>query len=109
MNEPVGNIKKHLLEDLTIDPSHLANLQRNFPLITNKDSCHKFTTLLQVYIDDFIAMAQTTDKTQLRHILLAIMHSIHNVVLPPAVTGQDLTQDPISIKKLSKGDGVWKT
>jgi len=38
---------------------------------------------------------------------LAILTSIHEVFPPPSSTGQALEDDPISLKKLLKGDGVW--
>ena len=35
------------------------------------------------------------------------MHAIHSVFPPPAITGHD-GEDPISLKKLRKGEGVWE-
>jgi hypothetical protein len=59
-----------------------------------------------VYIDDFIQLAQTTDRNQLTHLSRAMLHAIHSVFPPPGITGHS-GEDPISIKKLTQGDGLW--
>jgi hypothetical protein len=63
---------------------------------------------MEVYIDDFIQLAQTTDPTQLEHLSRAILHGIHSVFPPLSVTGHD-GGDPVSLKKLNQGDGLWET
>ena len=67
-----------------------------------------FLTLLEVYVDDFIALAQSTDPQKLLHLSRSLLHSIHSLFPPPEVTGHD-APDPISEKKLKDGDGIWQT
>jgi hypothetical protein len=61
---------------------------------------------MEVYIDDFVQLAQTTDPDQLRHLSRAVLHGIHSVFPPTAVTGHD-GEDPVSQKKLEQGDDLW--
>ena len=65
-----------------------------------------FLHMLEVFVDDFVQLAQTTDKEALRHCSRAVLHGIHSVFPPPNVTGHN-GADPVSVKKLLKGEGVW--
>ena len=51
---------------------------------------------------------QTTDKAQLLHLSHALLHTIHSVFPPPSVTGGS-EEDPVAMKKLLQGDGLWDT
>jgi hypothetical protein len=105
-----GAVAPHPLAPLTIDPTRLIQARTHLPGPPNTDLAHdSFIHLLEVYIDDFCALAQTTDETQLRHLSSAILTSIHEVFPPPKHTGQSAADDPISLKKLQQGDGVWDT
>jgi hypothetical protein len=61
-----------------------------------------------VYVDDFIGAA-VEDKTGtlLGRITRAALHGIHSVFPPPSVTGHTGGKDPISLKKLQRGDARW--
>jgi len=61
--------------------------------------------ILEVYVDDFISCIIPTSKEQVEHVARGIMHGIHDV-FPP---NEDATKDPISDKKLRKGDGTFET
>ena len=67
-----------------------------------------FRRLIEVYVDDFIALVQTSDRHQLLHITRALLHAIHDVFPPPHISGHK-GDDPISLKKLLDGDGLWDT
>ena len=54
-----------------------------------------FLHLLEVYVDDFIQMAQTSNRDALRC-----------VFLPREVTGHS-GQDPMLLKKLMKREELW--
>jgi hypothetical protein len=61
-----------------------------------------------VYVDDFIGVAvESKDGTLLGRMTRGILHGIHSVFPSPAVTGHKGGKDPISIKKLERGDGQW--
>ena len=97
----VGSLPPHPLEGMLLRP-------QDWPETKVEDHSAKFLRLMEVYIDDFIQLAQTTDPTQLAHLSRAILHGIHSVFPPPAVTGHD-GGDPVSLKKLNQGDGLWAT
>ena len=60
---------------------------------------------LEVYIDDFISAILPTSRGQVEHVTRGILHGIHDV-FPPST---DADRDPISLKKLKKGDGKYAT
>jgi hypothetical protein len=64
------------------------------------------THLLEVYMDDFIGATNAKNPPFITHLSRSMLHSIHCVFPPPAVTGHD-GGDPISEKKLGQGDGTW--
>ena len=65
------------------------------------------TTLIEVFMDDFIAATNNVDTDHLRHTARAMLHAIHSVFPPPDVTGHP-GGDPVSIKKILKGEGKWE-
>jgi hypothetical protein len=98
---PIGSLEPHALENLLLHPAE-------WPTDGLEVQAAKFVHLIKVYVDDFIQLAQTTDPHQLKHLLRAILHAIHSIFPPLAVTGH-ARKDPVSIKKLKQGDGLWAT
>ena len=68
---------------------------------TNNDDA--FHYMLEVFVDDFIGLVIPASREQLDHVASATMHGIHDV-FPPE---EDCDNDPISNKKLRKGDAEW--
>ena len=66
-----------------------------------------FLQMLEVYVDDYLQLAQTKEPEVLRHCSRALLHGIHSVFPPPAVTGHN-GGDPVSVKKLKAGEGLWE-
>ena len=66
----------------------------------------KVLQLLEVYIDDFIGMIQSTDKEQLLKFTRAILQGITEIFPPPEETGS-VMGPPISPKKLEE-EGPWE-
>ena len=62
---------------------------------------NSFQYFVDVYVDNFIPVAIATSQQQLAHVASAVMKGIHDVF--PAHPNPD--DDPISQKKLKKGDG----
>ena len=62
--------------------------------------------LLEVYIDDFIAMIQCTDIPELTRLTRCILHGITDIFPPPDVSGSTMGP-PISTKKL-EDEGAWE-
>ena len=97
--QPEGSLDEHPLEGMMLRP-------QDWPELEIEQTSEKFTKLLEVYIDDFIQLAQTTDPHKLRHLSRAVLHGIHSVFPPTQVTGH-AGEDPVSQKKLEQGDGLW--
>ena len=81
-----------------------------------KQECNKFLTLfeeklfwtmLEVFCNNFIHMAQTSDPAQLLHFSRELLHGIHSVFPMPQVSGHN-GQDQISKKKLESVKGQWE-
>jgi hypothetical protein len=65
------------------------------------------TQEIDVYVDDFIAIAQGSPP-QLNAVRNTLLHSI-DAVFRPNDEGDDVRAEPVSLKKLDKGDASWKT
>jgi hypothetical protein len=63
---------------------------------------------LYVYVDDYIAgVVENAEGTLLGRVARCALHGIHSIFPPPDVTGHEGGKDPVSIKKLKKGDAQW--
>jgi hypothetical protein len=62
---------------------------------------------VHVYVDDYIlAVVQDEDQVLLRRVARATLHGIHAIFPPPGESGHVGGKDPISEKKLAKGDAM---
>ena len=92
VHEPVGTLPRHPLEDLTMP------VREMLPQLKTAREGKTFLHMLEVFVDDFIQLAQTTEEGALRHCSRAVLHGIHSVFPPPKVTGHN-GEDPVSIKR----------
>lgn len=61
-----------------------------------------------VFVDDYcLAAVESQDGQLLQRISRAALHTIHGIFPPPSVTGHKGGKDPVSLKKLEKGDARW--
>ena len=63
-------------------------------------------TLFEVFVDDFVCATNHISTKQLNKISRAMINGIHSISPPPEVTNHP-GGDPVSEKKLDKGEGVW--
>ena len=68
------------------------------PLSTTTDS-EGLVTLLEVYINDFIAMINNTSHARLLQISHAMLHGVHSIFPPPDVTVHN-GFNPVALSKL---------
>eukprot|EP00978_Attheya_sp_CCMP212_P042182 scaffold252731_cov28-Attheya_sp.AAC.3 len=62
------------------------------------------------FVDDFIlAAVENEEGTLLLRTTRAALHSIRGVFPPPSTSGHKGGKDPVSEKKLEKGDARWAT
>jgi hypothetical protein len=78
----------------------------NQPAATECDQ-RKFLSLIEVYINDFIGVIQSTDKAHLLQFSRRILDGITKVFPPPILSGSKMAH-PVSEKKLFE-DGIWDT
>ena len=71
--------------------------------LPDKSSNEGFRYFIDVYVDDFLPMAIATSKEQLEHVANAVLQGIHDCFPQDS----DEANDPISLKKLLKGEGQW--
>ena len=67
---------------------------------------HTPINLLEVYVNYFIGMYNNLSLKNLRSLSRAMLHSIHVIFPPPAVTGHSRFYQ-MAVKKLKDGDRVW--
>ena len=107
VHETLGALPPHPLEAMTMPTDDdLKFVLPDLSQAAGKDSA-SFLHLLEVYVDDFIQIVQSNDPNVLRHCSRAVLHAIHSVFPPPAITGHN-GEDPISIKKLKELEGLWE-
>jgi hypothetical protein len=108
--EPQGSLPPHVLEPFMLPsdkwPSRTPSTGKPQDGQGDEKAVEDFLYLLESYVDDFIGLAQTTDEAKLRHLARAMLHAIHSVFPPTNIMGHD-GEDPIALKKLLAGDGIW--
>ena len=65
-------------------------------------------TQVDLYMDDYIGLAQGTPRRR-RWVRRVLFHAVDEIFRPNDKADSSLRRDPISIKKLLKGDGAWET
>jgi hypothetical protein len=96
--QPMENIM------MDIDWSNVTKLQ---PPLTTESDKRDLLQLIKVYINDFIGVIQSTNKSHLRQFSRPILDGITKVFPPPKLSRSKMAQ-PVSEKKLIK-DGIWDT
>ena len=91
----------HPMEDIVLD-INWTNIPK-----ADRDPQEAFLHLLEVYIDDFIALIQSTDEDHIKKLTRCLLNAISDIFPPPEVTGSKMGP-PISIKKLI-AEGTWET
>jgi hypothetical protein len=59
--------------------------------------------MVEVFVDDFVALAIPTSRQHLQHVATAVMSGVHDVFPADAVD----KEDPLSLKKLLKDEAKW--
>ena len=62
---------------------------------------------VDVYVDDFLLMAQTAPQKQ--QVMRASLHAIDDVFRPLSSTDPARRKEPASVKKMHQGDACWST
>ena len=62
---------------------------------------------IDVFVDDFLGLAQG-DRARRNRVRRSLLHSF-DLVFRPLEQGEEPRQEPVSVKKLLKGDSCWAT
>jgi len=95
-------LPRHDMEDIMMDiawskiPAHVTEPEQV-----------KFLTLLEVYVDDFSGMVQSTNKAYLTKVTRSLLHAIENVFPGPDISGSSMGP-AISTKNIID-EGTWET
>ena len=81
-------------------------MMRNINVEDSNQHNNDLMTLLEVYVEDFIALSNDIRHTHIMSLSHAMLHGIHEFFSPPEVTGHN-GFDPIALKKMQDGDGIW--
>ena len=103
-SEPPSDSPSTLPAPQDIDHDFLSNLAG----VDFNSLPTEIRTLIEVFVDDFIAATNNGSPQHLRKLSRAMLHAIHSVFPPPDITGH-VGGDPVSIKKIEKGEGKWNT
>ena len=74
VHEPVGVLLQHPPEETGLDLPKKNSMKKG----------HTVLHMLEVFVDDCIQLAQTSDEKDLRHCSRAVLHGVHSV-LPSSV------------------------
>jgi hypothetical protein len=101
---------RDIIEEILLDPSLPAHRFEDIMLKTfiedNIEHSTGNTTILEVFVDDFVCATNNLTTKHLRQVSRAMVNGIHAIFPPPEVTGHP-GGDPVSEKKLAKREGVW--
>ena len=104
--ETARDIIMSLLDaDLPTHPMESTMLQA-FDSLQSQATSHPHATMLEVYVDDFVGATNRITLQHLTQVSRSMLHGIHSIFPPPQVT-KHCGADPISEKKLEKGEGTW--
>lgn len=109
-SETGRDVIEELLKGKIALPEHIFEQRMFDPQVqysTLPSSLQDPVTLIEVYVDDYIAMTNDISINHLTTVSRAMLHGIHTVFPPPSVTGHN-GGDPIAEKKIDKGEGLWQ-
>ena len=110
-SETARDVIEALLTEVKLPGHRLENDMLQHATTEAVDRLHAaaaYVNLLEVFVDDFIAITNNGSTEHLTHLSRAMLHGIHSVFPPPETSGHH-GQDPISQKKLDEGEGTWNT
>lgn len=103
-DDEIGDHTAQALSPLSVG-QHSTN-EINSEINSRRNSLN--STIMEVFVDDFMGGTNYLEISNLRNISRAMLHGIHTIFPPPKVTGHQ-GGDPISVKKLRKAKATGNT
>ena len=98
----------HRLDDLAETPLDNPPPAARRPAPSDATPVSKPVHQWDICVDDFLGLAQGPPATR-RRVKRALFHSLDRVFRPLSPTDHPSRQEPVSTKKLRKGDAAWAT
>jgi hypothetical protein len=96
----------HPLERFMLPQDLVGTIGPDKPVPSNE--ADKGASAINIYLDDYIlAVVEDAARTLLRRITRATLYGVHSIFPPPEITEHERGKDPISVKKLEKGDATF--
>ena len=110
VTESARDITQHLLTNNVTLPHHPVEDMMTIPVIPPRARASSPSCLPQVYVDDFCnAATQSKEGGFLAKVRRASVHGVHALFPETCITNHANGKEPISRKKLDKGDGNFST
>ena len=109
VTETARDVMEQLLTQTNLPPHKFEHIMlSNTEAHTRLTAAAACVNLLEVFVDDFMAVTNDRNTSHLEHFSRAMLHGVHSVFPPPEIS-KHKGEDPISQKKLHQGDGTWMT
>ncbi len=110
VTESARDLAQHFVDAAVPLPPHQVKSAMNIEDVPMKGRAEAPSKLLQVYVDNFsYAATQFKDGAHILIIRWAAIHGIEAVFPPPSITQHQGGKEPISERKLLKGDGNFES
>ena len=108
--ETARDVTHHLLQSTTSLPHHRFEnkMLENSKTLARLHTAAFTTNLLEVFVDDFCAIANDLSTNNLQKFSRALITGMHSIFPPPEIT-QHQGEDPMSQKKMTQGEATWDT
>ena len=93
---PVGSLPPHKFA------KHSGH-GKDFDALPETSADERLKYMVEVFVDDFVALAIPTSRQQLQHVATAVMSGVHDVFPADEVD----EEDPLSLKKMLKEESMW--
>jgi hypothetical protein len=98
-NLPIGSLPPHRFTSFTTSHDDFQSLPHRAPGRPGANLHY----VQEVFMDDFITLAIAESQEEFTHVSSATMTGVHDVFPKDDIE----EEDPISLRKLSKGDAAW--
>jgi hypothetical protein len=105
-SETARDIIDSLLDNPNLPDSRFVQTMLQEVIQNNIKPSTGSITFFEVFVDDFIGITNNISQDHLVQVSKAMISGIHSIFPPPEVTTHP-GGDPVSEKKLTKGEGTW--
>ena len=105
-SETARDIIDRIIDDPSLPSHRFENMMMSGFVKQEVPQTKGDVTLLEVFVDDFVGCTNDVTEENLLKTSRAMINGIHSIFPPPEIT-KHTGGDPVSEKKLEKGEGTW--